>query len=97
MNRRGFLTGMLALGAAPAIITTPGLLMPVRAIALPFNDGSGLFDGVTDLMRNAPFLMSKPQSMWVRPMDGLEWDHKTSRWFSRDISGNGRHLWLANR
>lgn len=32
MNRRGFLTGLLA---APAVITTPGLLMPVRAWAEP--------------------------------------------------------------
>jgi hypothetical protein len=28
MNRRGFLTGLIA---APAVILTPGLLMPVRA------------------------------------------------------------------
>ncbi len=28
MNRRGFLTGLLA---SPAVITTPGLLMPVKA------------------------------------------------------------------
>lgn len=32
VNRRGFLTGLLA---APAVITTPGLLMPVRAWAEP--------------------------------------------------------------
>jgi hypothetical protein len=31
MNRRGFLGGLVAL-AAPAIIRTPGLLMPVRVI-----------------------------------------------------------------
>ncbi len=30
MNRRGLLGGMLAGLAAPAIIRTPGLLMPVR-------------------------------------------------------------------
>lgn len=30
MNRRGFLGGLLAL-AAPAIIRTPGLLMPIKA------------------------------------------------------------------
>ncbi|SRR6266699_1426133 len=33
MERRGFLKGILALGVAPAIITTPGLLMPLRGIA----------------------------------------------------------------
>lgn len=32
MNRRGFLGGLLAL-AAPAIIRTPGLLMPVRMLS----------------------------------------------------------------
>lgn len=32
IGRRGFLGGILAAAAAPAIITTPGLLMPVRKI-----------------------------------------------------------------
>jgi hypothetical protein len=38
MNRRGFLTGLIA---APAVILTPGLLMPVRAqpIWTPRNGG----------------------------------------------------------
>ncbi len=31
-TRRGFLGGILAAAAAPAIITTPGVLMPVRKI-----------------------------------------------------------------
>ena len=38
-GRRGFLRGMagiLAAAAAPAIITTPGLLMPVKALPLEF-------------------------------------------------------------
>lgn len=35
MNRRGFLKSMLAAGAGAAIITTPGLLMPVRKIWTP--------------------------------------------------------------
>lgn len=38
MQRRGFLKGMagiLAVGMAPSIITTPGLLMPVRQIIVP--------------------------------------------------------------
>ena len=34
MDRRGFLHGMLALGAAPAIVRI-GSLMPVRSIAIP--------------------------------------------------------------
>lgn len=32
MNRRGFLTGIIA---APAVILTPGLLMRVRPVAVP--------------------------------------------------------------
>ena len=32
MNRRGFLLGALA---APAVIKTPGLLMPVKKVILP--------------------------------------------------------------
>lgn len=32
MNRRSFIQSILAIGAAPAIITTPGVLMPVRRI-----------------------------------------------------------------
>ena len=32
MKRRSFLTGLLA---APVVITTPGLLMPVKALEVP--------------------------------------------------------------
>ena len=42
MNRRGFLQGILAAGVAPAVITTAGVLMPVRALWKP----RGLFDGL---------------------------------------------------
>lgn len=35
MNRRGFLAGMLAAACAPAIIRTPGLLMPVKPALVP--------------------------------------------------------------
>lgn len=41
MNRRGFLGGLLAL-AAPAVITTPGLLMPVSTFALPTYGRGGI-------------------------------------------------------
>lgn len=30
MNRRGFLTGIIAAAAAPVIIRTPGLIMPIK-------------------------------------------------------------------
>jgi hypothetical protein len=35
IQRRGFLTGIAAALCAPAIIRTPGLIMPVRALKLP--------------------------------------------------------------
>lgn len=35
IQRRGFLAGLGALLAAPAIIRTPGLLMPVRPVLEP--------------------------------------------------------------
>jgi hypothetical protein len=41
MNRRGFLRSMLAAAAAPYVITTAGVLMPVRQIVT----GNELFAG----------------------------------------------------
>lgn len=41
IHRRGFLTGLGALLAAPAIIRTPGLLMPVRPALVPRYDMIG--------------------------------------------------------
>lgn len=38
IQRRGFLTGLGALLAAPAIIRTPGLLMPVRPVVVTATD-----------------------------------------------------------
>lgn len=35
MNRRGFLKGILSAGVAPYVVTSAGVLMPVRSIALP--------------------------------------------------------------
>jgi hypothetical protein len=35
LSRRGLLGGLVAALAAPAIIRTPGLLMPVKRIMLP--------------------------------------------------------------
>jgi hypothetical protein len=38
MNRRGFLQAILAAGVAPAVITTPGILMPVKQLWIPSSD-----------------------------------------------------------
>jgi hypothetical protein len=35
MNRRGFLKGILASGVAPYVVTTAGVLMPVRKLLVP--------------------------------------------------------------
>lgn len=35
MNRRGFLGGLLAAAVAPAIIRTPGLIMPIKPALVP--------------------------------------------------------------
>ena len=35
MNRRGFLAGVLAAGIAPYVVTTAGVLMPVRDLWKP--------------------------------------------------------------
>lgn len=35
IQRRGFLAGLAAALAAPAIIRTPGLLMPVKRVLVP--------------------------------------------------------------
>jgi hypothetical protein len=35
MNRRGFLRSILAAGVAPYVVTTAGVLMPVRKLVTP--------------------------------------------------------------
>ena len=35
MNRRGFLKAILASGVAPYVVTSAGVLMPLRALAVP--------------------------------------------------------------
>jgi hypothetical protein len=37
MNRRRFVTGLVATLATPAIIRTPGLLMPIKPVSYDFN------------------------------------------------------------
>ena len=38
ISRRGLITGLIALVAAPAIIRTPGLLMPIKGIQIIIPD-----------------------------------------------------------
>ena len=37
MNRRGFMQSILATGVAPWVVTTAGMLMPIRQIIAPRN------------------------------------------------------------
>lgn len=43
MNRRSFIQGILSAGVAPYVVTTAGVLMPVRKLWTPF---SGEFESV---------------------------------------------------
>lgn len=35
MNRRGFIQAILAAGVAPYVVTTSGILMPIRKLVVP--------------------------------------------------------------
>lgn len=63
MNRRGFLGGMLVGLAAPAIIRTPGLLMPIKVATERYSNfivmGFDQFgNAVTEQFRIADYLTS---------------------------------------
>lgn len=61
MQRRSFLGAMLAAAAAPAIITTPGLLMPVKKLVVPGNIliGQTQLDWLAWVARNGQVWMSE--------------------------------------
>lgn len=58
MRRRGFLGAMLAACAAPAIITRPGVLMPVRAarILVPAGPRLVIYSGLPATLQQIPGL-----------------------------------------
>lgn len=56
LARRSFLFGAAALVAAPAVIRTPGLLMPVKSIIDP-TEGLSFADMVTETLRRHPVLL----------------------------------------
>lgn len=76
LTRRGFLKGMagiLAAGAAPAIITRPGLLMPVRKLWTPeYPQAAAWFDGRIWIVTN-----SGDMHMTVTGMECDDWMVKT--------------------
>jgi hypothetical protein len=63
MDRRSFIRGLVA---APIVITTPGLLMPVKALPKPFAHVTGLLLNGTQFvkeiwdMRPASFIAAEP-------------------------------------
>ncbi len=59
MNRRKFLTGLVA---SPVVITTPGLLMPVRALELPLGL-NGWFDYPEVLPMTATEILKRHEEM----------------------------------
>lgn len=52
MNRRGFLTGMAAAIAAPAVVRS-GVLMPLRGIVMPTNHLVGMPLSIVEKMVHA--------------------------------------------
>lgn len=73
LPRRGLIRGALALLAAPAIIRTPGLLMPIR---VPREDAL-LTDTITITWNEVPlatgYHVYKSSSIWL-----INWDEQTS-------------------
>lgn len=71
MNRRGFLAGILAAGAAPAIVRA-GVLMPMRSTIITppplFNGGLGLFDSIELSGRAGQVLVFRADKLvWADP------------------------------
>ena len=79
MNRRFFLRGLIA---APLVITTPGLLMPVKALPKPFAYVSGLLLNGTQFIheiydaRPASFVAGEPWFDNVASITSYEYTDK---------------------
>ena len=78
MQRRAFLAGLGALVAAPAVIRTPGLLMPVRAVPLVsyqeiMRDAVRLFSATNRLLRDMDRLARKAVREDLALTAGVEW------------------------
>lgn len=79
MNRRNFFAGLTVALAAPAIIRTPGLLMPVKAprylvgpnwreIVRLANISSGEHYGRASWMVPDDLVLSPPAHLWLSPV-----------------------------
>lgn len=58
MNRRGFLGGLLTTLAAPAIVRTPGLLMPVRVPLLAYPPVSESLAALIELLNRSNHILA---------------------------------------
>lgn len=81
LPRRGLLTGMLGLLAAPAIIRTPGLLMPVRRVRIIVPAQVGLYyslyaDMVTVVAAAGSFMLA-PSEVTLKMVEQVvdQWDN----------------------
>lgn len=73
LSRRGLLGGILALGVAPVIIRTPGLIMPIKPVQLPVH------------LISAGEMMSLWGAYLNTDMDAVKWHHmKNALQFQRD-------------
>ncbi len=83
LTRRSFLTGLLA---APIVITTPGLLMPVKELIFP--------------ARPAEFGLLSPDDEVIGPLaDTFENGRFVNGWMQSRSSfveyRDGKHIWAA--
>lgn len=66
-SRRNFLLGLGAALAAPAIIRTPGLLMPVRKVIKPEHELAVLWEEMVETEGyESIFRTSIPGSAWIK-------------------------------
>lgn len=86
LSRRGFLGGLLA---APAVIRTPGLLMPIRApLLLPDNDfypGDDLIDAYS--------MYSESDGYGLINSNGSSWEGKSAEQMLAEINAVLATFW----
>jgi hypothetical protein len=73
ISRRGLITGLIALVAAPAIIRTPGLLMPVRKITLISNADEST-KALIEMLTQSNDLLEDIPNDWVRYTSHFKWN-----------------------
>lgn len=67
ITRRSLLTGIIAAAVAPAIIRTPGLLMPIKPKLVSFVQGPSIVRKMVDLFHQAIKSGAAPLDFWASP------------------------------